>query len=80
MHKAMGPDGVPGEILRMFPREMAKILFPSMTKFATRLHEPIQWKGGQLIKLYKGKGPVQECTSFRGILLMSTIGKLCELG
>lgn len=80
MHKAMGPDGVPGEILHMFPREMAKILFPLMSKFAIRLHEPVQWKGGQLIKVYKGKGPVHECSSFRGILLMSTIGKAVRAG
>ena len=79
-HKAMGPDGVPGDILHMFPRELARVLFPLMTKFAVWLHEPVQWKGGQLVKLYKGQGPVQECSSFRGILLMSTIGKAVRAG
>ena len=75
LHKAVGPDQVPGDLLHMFPREFARILSPLMAKFAFRLHEPIQWKGGQLIKLYKGKGPIRECASFRRILLMSTIGK-----
>ena len=80
LHKAVGPDQVPGDLLHMFPREFARILFPLMAKFAFRLHEPIQWKGGQLIKLYKGKGPIRECSSFRGILLMSTIGKAIRAG
>ena len=80
LHKAVGPDQVPGDLLHMFPREFARILFPLLVKFAVRLHEPIQWKGGQLIKLYKGKGPIRECASFRGILLMSTIGKAIRAG
>ena len=75
INKAMGPDAIPGEILHLLPRECARLLFPLLMKFATTLSEPLQWKGGKLISLYKGKGSMSACASFRGILLMSTIGK-----
>ena len=44
-------------------------------KLAIRSEEPVQWKGGRTIALYKGKGAHDICANFRSILLMSTMGK-----
>ena len=75
LRKAAGPDALPGEILRIAPAQAAKLLFPLLTKFSCRIEEPVQFKGGALFALYKGKGTHTSCSSFRSILLMSSIGK-----
>lgn len=54
---------------------MANLCYPLLLKLAIRSEEPIQWKGGRTIALYKGKGAHDICSNFRSILLMSTIGK-----
>ena len=65
--RAPGPDHLPSELLAIAPAEMARIFYPLLLKLSFRLEEPIQWKGGTLIALHKGKGPHNECASFRGI-------------
>ena len=37
--------------------------------------EPLQFKGGTLFELCKGKGPHSQVKSYRGILLVNCIGK-----
>ena len=74
--KATGPDGIPNEVFKANPSLAARLLFPMACKFAIRLQEPLQYKGGQIIALSKGRGSAKQCTSFRGILLLSTAGKL----
>ena len=74
--KASGLDGLPAELLKASPRQAARILYPLLLKFCLRLEEAVQRKGGQLISLYKGRGPYDDCKSFRGILLLSTVGKV----
>ena len=72
--RATGPDHVPNELWKASPRLAARLLYPLAYKF--RLQEPIQWKGGQLIAMYKGRGSYRECASLRSIMLLSTAGKL----
>ena len=74
--RAPGPDALPNELFRSNPSLAAKVLWPLAMKFATRLEEPLQFKGGQLVSLYKGKGQHSNCESFRGILLMANAGKI----
>ena len=74
--KAPGPDGIPNEVFKIHPALAARMLYPIACKFTLRLQEPLQYKGGQLIALSKGRGSPQQCSSFRGILLLSTAGKL----
>ena len=74
--RAAGPDSLPNEFFRCVPGLAAQVLWPLAMKFAVRLEEPVQFKGGQLFTLYKGKGPPTICDNFRGILLMSTPGKI----
>ena len=75
-NRAAGLDFIPNEIYKINVGVAARLLYPLACKFALRLQEPIQWKGGQLVSLYKGKGSFKECGSFRGILLLSTMGKI----
>ena len=74
--RAAGPDDIPGEVLKTQPAATARALLPLLWKLFLRIEEPIPFKGGTLIRLWKHRGALNECSSFRGILLMSTVGKL----
>ena len=37
---------------------------------------PVDWVIACLVPLYKGKGDVHECSNFRGISLLSVVGKV----
>jgi len=37
---------------------------------------PEEWHQGIIIQLYKGKGSKSDCCNFRGIILLSTPGKV----
>ena len=37
---------------------------------------PMDWRGACIVPLYKGKGDKCECSNFRGISLLSAVGKL----
>ena len=39
-------------------------------------HVPAEWRDGILISMYKGKGPKDECGSYRPISLLSVPGKV----
>ena len=73
--RASGNDGMPPDILHLFPGEMAKIFYPVLLKVAFRLQEPIQFKGGSVSHIYKHKGDQADCTNHRGILISNNIGK-----
>ena len=38
--------------------------------------EPVDWVIACMVPLYKGKGYVHECSNFRGINLLSVVGKV----
>ena len=40
---------------------------------------PVDWVIACMVPLYKGKGDVHECSNFRGISLLSVVGK-CMVG
>ncbi|CAE7737850.1 unnamed protein product, partial [Symbiodinium sp. CCMP2456] len=73
--RAPGMDALPPELNRLFPNESAHLLFPLLLKIAWQCQEPMGFKGGQAVTLYKGKGCRATCSSFRSILLMCTWAK-----
>ncbi|CAE6922405.1 unnamed protein product [Symbiodinium sp. CCMP2456] len=73
--RAYGLDGIPGEVLHYGGPYIAKVVYQLLLKSAFRLCEPIQHKGGTLYFIWKHKGPKQCCSSYRGILVSSVIGK-----
>eukprot|EP00969_Alexandrium_andersonii_P281203 12432366-Alexandrium_andersonii.AAC.1 len=55
-NKAHGEDGIFNEVYLHAPRRMSMLLVPLLLKSIVRLQEPLQWKGGSLVELYKGSG------------------------
>jgi len=39
-------------------------------------YHPVEWKDGIIVALYNGKGPKNECSSYRPISLLSVPGKV----
>ena len=64
--KSPGADGVPNGVGRVCPDALAEQLHPLAMKLCYRGAEP---------RMYKGRGPWDMCTFFRGILLLPTAGK-----
>lgn len=73
--KACGVDNIPGEVLHASSPFLAQHLWPLLMKMSVRVQEPLQFKGGKLISLFKGKGSPLECSSYRAILVSSPLGK-----
>ena len=74
-NKACRPDGIPGELLHASCSQLAHHLWPLLMKVTARVQEPIQYKGGHLIALFKRTGSPLACSSYRAILVSSPLGK-----
>ena len=72
--KAVGEDGIPPELCGGHPVELARILYPQLVKLALHGQEALIHKGGRLAIAHK-KGPTNECSSFRSLLVSSHVGK-----
>ena len=73
--RATGNDGVPPDLLHALAGPMAHVFYPILLKVAFRLQEPLHFKGGSIRHLWKQKGDLADCTSYRGILISSNVGK-----
>ena len=73
--KAVGVDGVPGELLHFAAASASRSLFQLFLKTTLRAAEPIQFKGGALHAVWKGKSNPAFCSAHRGILVSSNVGK-----
>ena len=76
--KARGPDGLPGSLFHYFPQLMAKHMRPILYKMVCNYNEPIGFKGGKLIHLYKGKGDPALPQNRRGILISNHASKVAH--
>lgn len=74
--KADGPDRVPSELCKYYPKEIAKLLYGLLMKLVTHGHEPLLHKGGLVMPIWKGKLAKDTCEAFRSILLSSNLGKV----
>ena len=73
--KAAGVDSIPPEAFAAAPQAMARLYHPIIVKSVLRFEEPLAWKGGSCIELYKGKGPFLDCKSYRDVLVSDISGK-----
>ena len=73
--KAVGPDGIHPAICHSAPSQMARRCFTQLMKFYLHGQEALTHKGGCLHPIWKGKGPMDICSSFRSILVSSHVGK-----
>ena len=55
-----------------------EILYDLMIKITEQEKIPEEWRGSTMIRIFKGKGNVQECTNYRRIKLMSHTLKILE--
>ena len=74
-NKAAGPDGIPGEAVKNSIGSATDILHELFKKIWETESFPQDWKEGHIVKLPK-KGNLQECNNYRGITLLSIVGKV----
>lgn len=72
--KAVGDDDVPPEVCRFHAKALAKLVYPGLLKLFLHGQEDLTHKGGRLISAYK-RGPRNQCTSYRSLLISSHVGK-----
>ena len=74
-HKACGPDGLPGELLKYGNGCASKPLYQLLLKLSVRQDEAAVMKGGLQYFLWKGKGSQSICEHHRAILVSSVVAK-----
>ena len=74
-NKAPGEDLCSGNVLATFALELMHVYYPLVLKTFMRVQPPIQWKGGMLQELFKGKGSPHSRANFRDVMLASVDGK-----
>jgi len=72
---APGEDLLVPELLRINAGPVAKLMFPLRVKAVVKLSAPLQWRGGMVCELFKGKGCSSACASYRDIMLADANGK-----
>ena len=73
--KAPGIDGIADDFMRAAPDELARVYHPLLAKMALQCKEPVTYKGGLAVDLYKGSGRVADMGRYRSILLNATVCK-----
>eukprot|EP00973_Karenia_brevis_P093539 12417799-Karenia_brevis.AAC.1 len=73
--KGLGESCLGGELYAVCPDVFAHIYHPISTKIILSSTSPIQWAGGQLMELFKGKGSSAVPQSFRDVLLSDSDSK-----
>jgi len=67
--RGVGENGIGGEAYKIAPRCTASVVFPLHVKAALQLRYPLQWRGGQLMALWKGKGSTSDIRTYGDITL-----------
>ena len=73
--KVPGKNGITTEILKCAGDVAASQMVPLMMKCIMHQFEPLSWKGGTLVPLFKGKGKVDCPTAYRSIFISDTTCK-----
>ena len=73
--KAEGPDEIPAEALKADIETSTNMLHHLMQIIWEEENVPPDWRDGNIIKIPK-KGDLRECKNYRGIMLLSTPGKV----
>ena len=72
--KTAGPDKIPTEAIKADIQTSVNMLYSLFSKILKE-DVPAQWKERIIIKLPK-KGDLRDCNNYRGIMLLSTPGKV----
>ena len=76
--KAAGPSGVVAEMLKAAGGTGVKWVTDLCNAIVSEGKIPEDWRKSLLIPVYKGKGDVLECGSYRGIKLLDHVMKVFE--
>jgi len=74
-NKGLGPDTIPAELLKAGGFPMSLALSGLTSRIVASEQWPINWKGGRLVELFKGKGSPSDCDASRGLLISDHMSK-----
>ena len=74
--KACGVDHIRNEFLKSYPKEILQIFVNFFNLILSSGLIPDEWCIGLILPLYKNKGDINNPDNYRGITLLSCIGKL----
>ena len=77
--RAPGPNGIPPALLKGGGEIFARQFLALITKCAAHSHEPLDWKGGRLFPLHKGKMHPAEPEGYRSIFVSDFTAKLYHM-
>ena len=76
--KVVGPDNLPIEVWKCLGSMGVENLKQELNKIMEEEKIPDEWRKSTLIPIFKNKGDIMECGSYRGIKLMCHSMKLYE--
>ena len=74
--KAPGSDGIPAEVLRSGKPALLQPLHELLRLCWEQGHIPQDMRDANIVTLYKNKGDRSDCNKYRGISLLSIVGKV----
>ena len=78
--KSPGMDGIHAELIKHGGENILRKLHNLILDVWTRETVPADWRDAVMVVLYKGKGSRDDCGNYRGIALLSAVGKvLCRI-
>ena len=75
-NRSRGTDGIPGEALKTLQKHITIPITNIMNKIKNGQPLPEEWSEGTLVHIYKNKGEIEDCNSYRPICLAQIIYKL----
>ena len=74
--KAPGKDGIPPEVLKQGKQTILQPLHELLCLCWEQGHIPQDMRDANIVTLYKNKGDCSDCNNYRGISLLSIVGKV----
>ena len=74
--KAPGGDGIPAEVLQCAKPTLMHHLHTLLCQCWEEGLVPQDWRDANIVTLYKNKGDRSDCNNYRGISLLSIVGKV----
>ena len=74
--KAPGKDGIPAEVIKSGKSGLLEPLLKLLTQCWLEGAVPQDMRNANIVTLYKNKGDRSDCNNYRGLSLLSIVGKL----
>ena len=69
------PDAIPAEAMKSAQEVSMEVFHSLFEEILNEEEVPSDWKEGFIVKMSK-KGDLSQCKNYRGIMLLSTLGKI----